>query len=122
MRVWLTAFLGLILATPVFSAVEQTEPDSESFARRGRISAIQGELVIRSAMSDEDRTAQINSTLQEGDLLSTSSGTFAEIEFPDATFLRMAGGTRAIIETVSPRILIAVETGSVYLSRGETPS
>jgi len=70
-------------------------------------------------MSDKDQIGQINSTLQEGDLLSTSSGAFAEIEFPDATFLRLAGGTRVIVETVSPRILIAVETGAVYLSRGE---
>jgi len=113
---------GLISATSAFAA------ESKDYGSSGRISALEGTVYGRGPYDTETSELAQNAVLRAGDEVFTDEGTFAEVELPNGTFLRLAGNTTVVVNKLdtdgveipsrrAPRISRAASTRRPHVSR-----
>jgi hypothetical protein len=129
--------LGLGTAIPVAVAAEPEELESPQGARalpdpsreqpvqqgaqqdapHARVSFVEGDYFVRGPFDSEEQNLVLNSIIREGDIVRAGENTLAEIELPNATFLRMSSNGIVRVDRVDP-IEITVIEGSAYFSQG----
>ncbi len=104
---------GLVAASPV--RAEDRNDGSDT----ARVSFIEGTLFGRGPYDTETSELAANAVVRAGDEVFTDEGTFAELELPGETFLRLASATTVVINRIDPTgVEIALAEGAAYLSRG----
>ena len=114
------ASLASLPALALAAGTPQTtyRADQYADAPHARVSYLEGELTIRGPEDPNETAATLNTVIRSGDELHTSAGSFVEVELRGDTFLRLAGGTTLVLEELDGKVMAALVTGSVYLSRG----
>ena len=118
---WFAALCAAIIAIPAFAT---PMPQDNSGAAEGapaaaRISYLDGTVFCWGPYDDEKRNLMINDLVREGDELYASPGTFVEVEFPGATYLRLDGGSSVAISGYRGDLHIRPSAGAFYISTGD---
>ncbi|MFQ5808526.1 MAG: DUF6600 domain-containing protein [Armatimonadota bacterium] len=100
--------LGLLLA------VAQAPADAATY---GRVSHIDGDLMLRGEHEDDWSFAGLNTTLREGDSLWTDADGVAEIELGYGIFVRIGYGTEIYLDELPRDAELRLVSGSVYVAR-----
>ncbi len=108
-----TAFLACV-AVGLLLAVGQGPAAARTY---GRVSYIEGDLMVRGVYDDDWSFAGLNTTLREGDALWTDADSIAEIELGYGTFVRIGYGTELYIDEFPRNAELRLVSGGVYLSR-----
>ena len=112
---WLTVAAGFLAAPAAFAA------ETREYGASGRVSGLEGTLYGRGPYDTETSELAANAVLRAGDEVYSDEGTFAEIELPGGTFLRLAGNTTVVINKLDESgVEIALTQGAAYLSRGDS--
>jgi len=119
----LAACLALGLALPAWGAKTPDEiPDggtANAAPPAARISYLDGTLYCWGPFDDEKRHLMLNDIVREGDELYAAPGTFAEIEFPGASYLRLDGGSSVVVQHYRDDLQLIPTAGAYYVSTGD---
>lgn len=86
-------------------------------AMYARVSFEEGGALVRGAKDDEWSFARANSLVLPDDTLWADEGSTLEVEVPGGSFLRMADGSKAEVQTVHPDAVVNAWTGAFYVQR-----
>ncbi|HVM12411.1 MAG TPA: DUF6600 domain-containing protein, partial [Actinomycetota bacterium] len=117
MKAWVLAlgFTAIGMSAAATARAEQQGDGTDT----GRVSHIEGTLFGRGPYDEEVSELAVNAIIRAGDEIFTDEGTFAELELPGETFLRLAGATTVVVQRLDVNgAEIALADGAAYLSRG----
>ncbi len=119
----LAACLVLGLALPAWAAKTPDElPDggtANAAPPAARISYLDGTLYCWGPFDDEKRHLMFNDIVREGDELYAAPGTYVEVEFPGAAYLRMDGGSSIVVQHYRDDLELIPTAGAFYVSTGD---
>ncbi len=121
---WLAALALLVtVAQPSWAAKSPDEMPEGGTANAAppaaRVSYLDGTLYCWGPFDDEKRHLILNDVVREGDELYAAPGTWAEIEFPGSTFLRLDGGSSVIVQHYRDDLVLIPTAGAFYVSTGD---
>lgn len=121
---WLAALVLLAaVAQPSWAAKSPDEMPEGGTANAAppaaRVSYLDGTLYCWGPFDDEKRHLILNDIVREGDELYAAPGTWAEIEFPGSTFLRLDGGSSVIVQHYRDDLVLIPTAGAFYVSTGD---
>ncbi len=121
---WLAALcLVALTALPAGAAKTPDEiPDggtANAAPPAARISYLDGTLYCWGPFDDEKRQLILNDIVREGDELYAAPGTWAEVEFPGSTFLRLDGGSSVVVQHYRDDLVLIPTAGAFYVSTGD---
>lgn len=113
MIVRFTLVIGLC-AIGMVAAAQDELADEQA---HGRVSFSDESALVRGSEDDDWSYATVNALILPGDTVWADNESALEIEFPGATFVRMADGSKLEIATVLPETRVAGTKGSFYVHR-----
>ncbi len=112
--------LGCLLVSPAMAApMPQEGGGGEGGPAAARISYLDGTVYCWGPFDDEKRNLMINDLVREGDEIYAAPGTYVEVEFPGATYLRLDGGSSVVVRAYHDDLRLVPSAGSFYLSTGD---
>lgn len=110
-----SAVLALLWSGSALAASPEAGDDANA-----RVSTVEGTLFGRGPYDTDTSELAANAVLRPGDEIFTDEGTFAEVEFPGSSFLRLGSDSDVVIQKIDDGgVEIALARGVLYLSRGD---
>ena len=116
----LSALATALAAAPAFADSSRGDRETARGDREtARVSLVEGTLYVRGPFDEETEELAVNAVLRQGDEVFTEEDTFAEIELPDETFVRLASGSGIVLGSISDDgVSLSLSAGVAYVSRG----
>lgn len=108
---------AITVALTLVPALAAASPDP---APHARASFVDGQLFVRGPFDADELPLTVNAVLREGDVIRSDDKTFAEVELPSETFLRLSSHAIVRIDRLSPALEVSVVEGEVYVSTGRS--
>ena len=111
-RRYLSALPGILTALVVAGAL--ASPARAVDFAHGRVSAVDGKLLVRGTEDADFSYIERNAVVREGDTVWTDERSAAELELADENWLRLGEDTKIEIQRLEPDPQVRVWTGSLY--------
>ncbi len=110
------SFVVILMVSLPVAAAEEEGPDPVF----GRVSAMEGNLLIQGADDDDWSLAELNAIVADGDTVLTEEDALAELEMPERVFLRPGHASGLDVVSIAEHQYRLWE-GSLYVGLGEVP-
>jgi hypothetical protein len=96
---------------------QSPQPDGQN-QPHARVSFVQGQYFVRGPFDSEEQNLVQNSIIREGDIVRSGENSFAEIELPNESFIRMSSNAVARVDRIAGAIELTLIEGAAYFSNG----